>query len=53
MKMWRAVHVLGTFLMCGVAATSVSGQRGGPPQAPPTAKAAASNDPPATGLCRH
>ena len=30
--------------MCGLAATSVSGQRGGPPQAPPTAKAAAPID---------
>jgi len=30
--------------MCGVAATSVSGQRGGPPQAPPTAKTAAPID---------
>ena len=30
--------------MCGLAATSAAGQRGGPPQAPPTAKAAAPID---------
>jgi len=34
----------GLFVMCGLAATSVSGQRGGPPQAPATAKAAAPID---------
>jgi len=44
MRRLRRRLALGTFVMCGLAATSAAGQRGGPPQAPPTAKAAAPID---------
>ena len=44
MRTLRRRLAFGTFVVCGLAATSVSGQRGGPPQAPPTAKAAAPID---------
>lgn len=40
----RDVRWSGALVLCVVAATSVAGQRGGPPQPPPTAKAAAPID---------